>query len=638
LNLPAAVVDIIMPVYRGVSETLAAVDSVLQAPVKTPYELIVISDNPDDGEMQAALEGRLAAAGGFTLLRNERNVGFVRTVNRGMTLHRDRDVLLLNSDTLVAADWLDRLRAAAYANPLTGTATPFSNNATICSYPGFCRDNPILSGWTNAALDQLCRDLHAGRVVDIPTAVGFCMYIRRDCLEDTGLFDAETFGLGYGEENDFCMRAAHRGWKHVLAADVFVEHRGNVSFQAQAGPLVAANSAKLSAKHPHYDSLVHAFIAADPILPLRREMDLTRLSSHSDGDVVRSPVCLATNDLPGGTERHVQALARAAREQGQTVVVARYSKGNQVSLEVDGAPECCWNLLFRLPAEKQELRQGLDRLGVDRLFIHQIVDAPLEIFGLGLPYDIKVHDYGWICPQVTLQDLTREYCGEPAVSSCEACYETLGTHKDWTSLRHRSTSVREMRAQNLAVLGAAERVFFPSSDVQKRLLSYGKVREGIVQPHDNVQPVPRRWRRDQQQDERVRAAYIGSLGYAKGFDVFYQMALDAFKRDLPLDLIVIGSTAVSKPLEELGVRVLGPYEEEDVYGLIEEVKPHFAVFPGPFPESFSYTLSIAFAAGLYPMAFDIGTIADRIRAAGFGRLFPLGTHVSMINDAMIAEA
>ena len=630
----SAVVDIIMPVYRGVSETLAAIDSVLQAQVKTSFELVVISDNPDDSEMQAALDGRLAATGGFTLLRNDRNIGFVRTVNRGMALHRDRDVLLLNSDTLVSADWLDRIRAAAYSGPLIGTATPFSNNATICSYPGFCRDNTIPSGWSHATLDELCRRLHAGRVIEIPTAVGFCMYIRRECLEETGLFDAETFGLGYGEENDFCMRAAHRGWKHVLAADVFVEHVGHVSFQSQTGPLAAANAAKLSAKHPHYDGLVHKFIAADPILPLRREMDFERLNTGE----VRHHLCLATNDLPGGTERHVQDLARTARDQGQSVVIARYSKGSQVSLEVDNAPEGCWNLLFRVPSEKRELRQALDRLGVERLFIHQIVDAPLEIFQLGLPYDIKIHDYGWICPQVTLQDLTREYCGEPAISSCEACYRTLGTHKDWASLRLRSSSVREMREQNLNVLAAAERVYFPSTDVQNRLLSYGEVREAIVQPHDTVQPAPRRWRRDQQQGERVRAAYIGSLGYAKGFDVFYQMALDAFKRDLPLDLTIIGPAAVSKPLEEVGVRVLGPYEEEDVYGLIEEIKPHFAVFPGPFPESFSYTLSIAFAAGLYPVAYDIGTIATRIRAAGFGRLFPLGTHVSEINDAMLAEA
>ena len=49
--------------------------------------------------------------------------------------------------------------------------------------------------------------MNAGHRVGIPTAVGFCMYIRRECLKEVGEFRAEVFGKGYGEENDFCLRA-----------------------------------------------------------------------------------------------------------------------------------------------------------------------------------------------------------------------------------------------------------------------------------------------------------------------------------------------------------------------------------------------------------------------------------------------
>ena len=141
--------------------------------------------------------------------------------------------MLLNSDTEVANDWLDRLLRAAYAYPDVGTVTPFSNNATICSYP--------FEGWTGgvpgslglAELDRLFASTNAGRTVDLPTAVGFCMCIRRACLERIGPFDAERFGRGYGEENDFCMRAAGAGWRNVLAGDVFVYHEGAVSFSGE---------------------------------------------------------------------------------------------------------------------------------------------------------------------------------------------------------------------------------------------------------------------------------------------------------------------------------------------------------------------------------------------------------------------
>ena len=60
------------------------------------------------------------------------------------------------------------------------------------------------------------------------------MYIRRAALADIGLFDAEAFGRGYGEENDFCLRASARGWRHLLACDTFVYHEGAVSFGAGA--------------------------------------------------------------------------------------------------------------------------------------------------------------------------------------------------------------------------------------------------------------------------------------------------------------------------------------------------------------------------------------------------------------------
>src|SRR5439155_9965202 len=139
---------------------------------------------------------------------NDRNLGFVQSVNRGMALHPDRDVVLLNSDTEVANDWLDRLARAAYSDANVATATPFSNNATICSYP--------FEGWTGgvpgmlglAGLDRLFASTNAGRLVDMPTAVGFCMCIRRACLDQVGLFDAARFGRGDGEENDFSLREA----------------------------------------------------------------------------------------------------------------------------------------------------------------------------------------------------------------------------------------------------------------------------------------------------------------------------------------------------------------------------------------------------------------------------------------------
>lgn len=78
----------------------------------------------------------------------------------------------------------------------------------------------LLNSGTEVAndwIDRTFREMNAGRRVDLPAAVGLCMCIRRDCLRDVGVFDADAFGQGYGEENGSCMRAAQRGWRRVLS-------------------------------------------------------------------------------------------------------------------------------------------------------------------------------------------------------------------------------------------------------------------------------------------------------------------------------------------------------------------------------------------------------------------------------------
>ena len=274
-------IDVIIPVYRGLLQTQRCIDSVLRAQQATPFEVVAIDDASPDPEISRHLRA-LAGQGRITLLANESNLGFVHSVNRGMALHPERDVVLLNSDTEVANDWLDRLRCCACGPPDVGTVTPFSNNATICSYP--------FEGWTKgvpgtlglAALDRLFAMANAGRAVDLPTAVGFCMYIRRACLDRVGLFDASRFGRGYGEENDFCMRAAGAGWRSLLAGDVFVFHEGAVSFSDERAALTANAGKTLEDLYPDYVRRVRDFVARDEGSALRAAVDSARIACGAD--------------------------------------------------------------------------------------------------------------------------------------------------------------------------------------------------------------------------------------------------------------------------------------------------------------------------------------------------------------------
>jgi GT2 family glycosyltransferase len=410
-------VDVIVPVYRGLRETARCLESVLGSRQRIAFELVVVNDASPDEELADYLTG-LQESGAITLISNERNLGFVESVNRGMALHADRDVVLLNSDAEVANDWLDRLNACAFRKNGIGTVTPFSNNATICSYPRLCAENRLPSGWDLGRLDRLFRTLNRGASIEIPTAVGFCMYIRRACLEDVGLFDAKTFGKGYGEENEFCMRARSAGWRHLLCGDTFVFHVGAVSFSGTQRARQADALSKLKNLYPEYEFEVRAHIEDDPARPLRLAVDRARLQQSPLPNLL-----FVTHGQGGGTDKHVRELAAILEGQANVLTLRRGTAG-QFQLAWMSRDEA-FQLFFALPKEYPELRDVLRSLAIARVHFHHVLGFDRTVWrlprDLGVPYDFTVHDHYVICPRLWLADSTNRYCGEPDVKGCRQC-------------------------------------------------------------------------------------------------------------------------------------------------------------------------------------------------------------------------
>lgn len=250
------------------------------------FRLVIVDDASEDVAFRNWLEA-FCADNKATLHRLDSNQGFVRAANVGFALAEAADVVLLNSDTVVPAGWLPRLRQAADADERIATITPLSNNGDVCSYP-LMPAGALPSGCSAASLDRLCSELNGGACVDIPTGVGFCLYIKRACLDDVGGFDEEAFGRGYGEENDFCMRAAKKGWRHVCHTGVYVEHTGGVSFGEERKQRMQEADRTLARLHPEYEQTVRDFLRADPLAAYRERLDARRLQ-----DPAQQPVVLA---------------------------------------------------------------------------------------------------------------------------------------------------------------------------------------------------------------------------------------------------------------------------------------------------------------------------------------------------------
>ena len=259
-------IEVIVPVHGGAPELERCLASLART-LDAGANVQVVDDASHDAEVDALL----AAYAGQSrvpvrIVVQAANLGFVRTVNAAMARSR-ADVVLLNSDTIVTPGWLERIAHCAASDLRIATITPFSNNAEICSLPVFCAPNPVPGDLDDTA--RACVQAGAPEYPELPTGVGFCMYVRRAALDALGDFDDATFGHGYGEENDFCMRAAAHGWRNVLADDAYVAHRGGASFAALGLKPGGANLARLVARYPGYNRAVADFIARDPLAARR---------------------------------------------------------------------------------------------------------------------------------------------------------------------------------------------------------------------------------------------------------------------------------------------------------------------------------------------------------------------------------
>ena len=599
-------VDIIVPVYRGLEDTQLCIQSVLRSQCFTPWRLIVVNDASPQPEVTRWLREICPSDSRILLLENSENLGFVATVNRGMSVSDSNDVLLLNSDTEVANDWLDRLKRAAYSDKRVASVTPFSNNATICSYPNFCESNDLPLGWNTAALDKLCAEVNDGQVVDVPTGVGFCMYIRRDSLNDVGLFDVEQFGKGYGEENDFCCRAQALGWRNLHALDTFVLHTGGVSFGDSKSEREREAVEKLRRLHPSYEPEVHAFVKRDPASLARFALDVARIRAPG------KPCVLAVlHDRAGGTLRHVHELAAHLAHRVQFLVLTPEPGGSVLlnTLLADGAS---LNLRFRISQDWAAFLQTLQMLGVTHIHYHHLLGHHGEIFGLadelGLTFDFTAHDYFSICPQISLTDYKDKYCGQEGESQCIKCLQR-------TPAPGNSDIVSWRRAHG-HLLTRARYVFTPSRDAGAHLLRILPLVNLRYAPHTDIAdlkslPSPQVSRL--MASAPLRVVIVGGMSRIKGADLLADVATLAAKQLAPVEFHLLGHAYRSLPTQpKASLTVHGAYEEGELQQLLEWIKPDLVWFPALWPETYSYTLSACLVAGLPVLAPNLGAFPERL--------------------------
>jgi len=601
----SGIVDIIIPVYKGLNQTRDCINSVLNSNVKTLYRLIIINDASPEMEISEYLQS-ISLHECVTIIENDENLGFTATVNRGMALSDKNDVLLLNSDTRVANNWLDKLRVHAYAHSRVGTVTPFSNNGTICNYP-------TLDGMKEFPFNESLEEFEGAfsqanheQNIEIPTAVGFCMFIRRDCLNDVGMFDVETFGKGYGEENDFCLRATAKGWVHLLAADTFVFHEGEVSFQEGSNPRKERAMQIIRQRYPDYERLVAEHIAANAIYPLQVAATAARFKCR------KLPVILhILHSYGGGTEKHVDQLCRTQEGRSKTLIMTTVQEmGKETQLRIVST-DALDALNLELPCSNFDfLVSLLKSFGVSLVHVHHVIGYPFDIqkivIGLGVEFYTTIHDYNLLCPYIYMMPPGEKYCGAPTSNlDCNQCISA--------NYPQDCNDIIWWRESHAWIFKDSKAVICPSYDVQQRCQRYFPDAEYRVVTHEKP-PLNRELLEihfpEIQPSEPLRVALLGVLTDHKGFGLIRSVVREAQKNNLPLSFHLIGYTCGT--IDSSLFSQTGAYNDEDLIDKIDEYDPHLILFSSCCPETYSYTLTAAIKSGRPVMVPNLGAFPERI--------------------------
>jgi len=405
-----------------------------------------------------------------TLLRNETAMGYTFAANQGMRASSAGYVILLNSDTIVTLGWLEKMVACAESDPKVGLVGPLSNTASWQSVPKIEEDgdwatNPLPEGLSIAEMGGLVAK-YSGQVYPRMSFLnGFCLLIRRKVMDDIGLFDEEAFGRGYGEENDYCLRARQAGWMLALADDAYVYHAQSKSYSHEKRKMLADHAGmQLAAKHG-------GDIIAQGVDQCRWDRVLVSIRARASANLFRESLVSSVRTRWEG-KRILFVLPVMHAGGGSNVVITEARAMMRMGVGVT---------LLNLAVHKRAFDQSYPGLDVPVLY----VDSSAEIPDLAVAYDAVIatanRSVQWIAPLQSaaggpvlgyyIQDFEPYFFTEGSADyqAAMASYTLVPAMRLFTKTQWNRDEVWAKTGQSPVVVGASVDVnlFFPRRQEQR---------------------------------------------------------------------------------------------------------------------------------------------------------------------------
>ena len=621
-------VMVVICVHNGGETVIRCVDSVLRW--TRDARLVVIDDASTDRSLVTALDD-LAATTRLEVVRHHENRGYTRTANHALHLDETSDVVLLNSDTEVGPLWLQRLLAVAGSRRGVATVSAVSDNAGAMAVPvpGTDNDWPQHLPWSEIARAAAGADLPWA--VETPTGHGFCMLVTREAIRQLDGFDEEAFPRGYGEENDFSLRATELGMVNLLAPHVLVKHAKGTSFGAEREQLMTEGRRAVDERHPSYTDDVRAWSAGSGMRRVR-DAHAALLARLNGAEQVLPARLYVLHSASGGTPAtnldlmtglaHVQdAYLVEASVSGRLVLHQVHSEGLRTLGTWQAASPFVVTDTFRRDYA-EVLTEWILRLGVETVHVRHLINQPLTALPevcrrLGIPFVLSTHDFYMVCPSIQLLDQNLQFCGGRCTAGAGPCSMPTKFVAQAPDLKH--SWIHEWRRRAGAVLENADAVVATTDNAAGILAATYPELAGAIDVIEHGRDIER-WsasRPGARAPGPLRLLAIANWAAHKGPEYLRSMARELGES---VEVHVMGQK--SYLLQDVGV-VHGPYQRETLPALVADIDPDLVALVSIWPETYSHTLTEAFALGVPVIATDIGAVAERVRRHGGGLLVPV---------------
>lgn len=363
---------------------------------------------------------------------------------------------------------------------------------------------------------------------------------------------------------------------------------------------------------------------------------MTKWIFRMDAEIQR----LASSPLPtilfllhnrmGGVQKHVDELTNLIDAHANSIVIMPIKNA---FVEVHWTKnEKKYSIKYDVNKSYDKLLQFLRVIGISRIHFHHTLGLPIRLFDLPqdltIPFDFTAHDYYMVCPQTNLTKNNNQYCGEIGLEDCRECLQH--------SPAPGNLSIEDWRDRSTRFLSQADRIICPSFDTAKRYRRYYpnlNVIE-ISHPKNKLNKAPTPWLGiNGSNHKKLCVAVLGALVQIKGADILEQCAIDAKKRNLSIEFILIGHAyrhLLSYPKSNLIVH--GKYEDNKLIDLLDHYKPDIILFPAIWPETYSYTLSTALESGCPILSTRLGAFSERLVGRASTWLYDLTTTPAELNN------